>query len=172
MRLTPSLPSRRLKTTNNSAKFEILKPSCLLFSHWRLKGFSSVHIVLKITVTGPENLLFAGASVRLTALKFYRLWQWMGLEEVMPLRTSFSQKVTRDQKQNKTNNSNNNNDNKRSKSRTCFKLPLVSETVFKFSFVFVPDNAQWQASQLTCVARTASWNVVCSYNQRNKITRS
>ena len=30
---------------------------------------------LKVDVIGPENILFAGASVQLSARKFYRLWQ-------------------------------------------------------------------------------------------------
>ena len=40
-----------------------------------MKGFSSEHIALKIDVIGPENMLFAGASVHLSAQKFYRLGQ-------------------------------------------------------------------------------------------------
>ena len=45
--LTPSL-SCHFKTTNTSVKFETLKPFCLLFSHWHVKGFSSKYITLKI----------------------------------------------------------------------------------------------------------------------------
>ena len=30
---------------------------------------------LKVDVIGPENVLFAGASLHLLARKFYRLWQ-------------------------------------------------------------------------------------------------
>ena len=63
MSLTPSLPGCRLKTTRKSAKFETLKPSSA-FSHWHVKGFSSKLTALKADVTGPENVLFAGASVQ------------------------------------------------------------------------------------------------------------
>ena len=33
------------------------------FSHWHLKGLSSKRIALKVDVTGPEHILFAGVSV-------------------------------------------------------------------------------------------------------------
>jgi len=67
-----------LKTTNKSAKFETLNGFCLLLSvsHCHVKGFSSKRIALKADViTGPENVLFAGVSVHLSARKFYRLGQ-------------------------------------------------------------------------------------------------
>ena len=40
-------------------------------------GFSSKHTALSESrwVTGPENILFAGAFVHLSAWKFYRLGQ-------------------------------------------------------------------------------------------------
>ena len=38
-----------------------------------MKGFSSKLIALEVDVIGPEIKLFAGASVRLSARKFYRL---------------------------------------------------------------------------------------------------
>ena len=38
-----------------------------------MKGSPSKLIALKVDVTGPENILFAGASVQLSAQKFYRL---------------------------------------------------------------------------------------------------
>jgi len=38
-----------------------------------VKGFLSKRIALKIDVTGLENVLFAGASVQLSARNFYRL---------------------------------------------------------------------------------------------------
>ena len=38
-----------------------------------MKGFSSKHIALKVDVIGAENVLFACASVYLSAWKFYRL---------------------------------------------------------------------------------------------------
>ena len=38
-----------------------------------MKGSPSKLIALKTDVIGPENVLFAGASVRLLARRFYRL---------------------------------------------------------------------------------------------------
>ena len=61
--------------TNKSAKFETLNCFCLLFLHCHVKGFSLNHIALKVDVIGPENILFAGASMHLSAQKFYRLGQ-------------------------------------------------------------------------------------------------
>ena len=77
---TPSLPWRDLKTTNKRAKFETLKPLYIYIylKHRHVKGFSSKQIALKVDVTGAENILFAGASVHLSARKFYRLGQWRG----------------------------------------------------------------------------------------------
>ena len=40
-----------------------------------MKGFSSKRIALKLDVIGPENILYAGASVHLSAREFYRLGQ-------------------------------------------------------------------------------------------------
>ena len=40
-----------------------------------MKGFSSKRIALKADVIGPENVLFAGASVQLSARKFDSLGQ-------------------------------------------------------------------------------------------------
>ena len=40
-----------------------------------MEGFSSKHIDLKVGVIGAENILFAGVSMHLSALKFYRLGQ-------------------------------------------------------------------------------------------------
>ena len=63
-----------LKMTNKSAKFVTLQPFCfLLFLHWHVKGFWSKCMALKVDVTGPEKVPFAGASVHLSAQKFYRL---------------------------------------------------------------------------------------------------
>ena len=45
---------------------------------WAVKRFSSKRISLKADVIGPENILFAGASVHLSAQKLYRLGQWRG----------------------------------------------------------------------------------------------
>ena len=69
--------------TSKSAKFETLKLFLSSLSHWHVKGFSSKRIILKveaigpenIDAIGPENILFAGASVYLSARKFYRLGQ-------------------------------------------------------------------------------------------------
>ena len=44
-------------------------------SHWHVKGFSPKHIAVKVDAIGPENTLFAGVSVHLSARKFYRLGQ-------------------------------------------------------------------------------------------------
>ena len=65
---------------NDLQKCKIVSPSLFLFSfsHWHVEGFSSKHTALKVDVTGPENLLFAGVSVRLSAHKCYRLGQWRG----------------------------------------------------------------------------------------------
>ena len=51
----------------------------LSFSHWRVKGISSNRIALKIDVTRPESVRFAGASVPHSARIFYRLWAVKGL---------------------------------------------------------------------------------------------
>jgi len=73
--LTPSLPRCHWKTNDKSAKFETLKPFSFLFLHWHVKGFSSERTALKVDVTKRENILFAGASVYLSVLKFNRLGQ-------------------------------------------------------------------------------------------------
>ena len=68
--LTPSLPCH-FKTTTKRAKFETLNCFCLLlFLHWDVKGVSSKHTALKVDVIGPQNILFAGASVHLSARNF------------------------------------------------------------------------------------------------------
>ena len=72
--LTPSLPCH-LKTTNKSATFETFKPYCFLFLHWHVKGFSSKRIALRLDVIGPDDKLFAGASVQLSTRKVCRLGQ-------------------------------------------------------------------------------------------------
>ena len=59
---------------NKSAKFETLKCFCFMFRCF-VKVFSSKHIVLKVDVTGAKNILFACASVHLSARKIDRLWQ-------------------------------------------------------------------------------------------------
>jgi len=45
------------------------------FPHWHVKGFSLQRTALKVDVTGPENILLAGAAMHLSAQKFYRLGQ-------------------------------------------------------------------------------------------------
>ena len=72
--LTPSLPRCHLKTTNESAKSETLKPF-VYFSHRHEKRFSSKRVALTVDVIGPENLRFVGAPVHLSARKLYRLGQ-------------------------------------------------------------------------------------------------
>ena len=92
-KLTPSLPQHHLKTTNKNVKFETIELSVFFFSsfffffffflfflflfflHWHVKGFSSKRLALKVDVIGPENVLFACASVKLSTRKFYRLRQ-------------------------------------------------------------------------------------------------
>ena len=66
-----------LENEQQSAKFETLNDLSLLYSflHWHAKEFLSKCIALKVAVTGPENIQFAGASVHLSAGKFYRLGQ-------------------------------------------------------------------------------------------------
>ena len=55
------------------ANFETLEPFCFPFSHWPVKGLSSKRLALKADVIGPgKNILFAGASVHLSARIFYR----------------------------------------------------------------------------------------------------
>ena len=76
-----TLPWCHLKTTNKGAKFETLKSFSLFFFflHRLLKGFLSKRTALKVDVIGAENILFAGASVHLSARKFYMLGQVKGL---------------------------------------------------------------------------------------------
>ena len=45
------------------------------FSPCHVKEFSSKSIKLEVDVIGLENVLFAGASVHLSARKFYKLGQ-------------------------------------------------------------------------------------------------
>ena len=76
--LTPSLPWCHLKTTNKSAKFEILTSFCCCFALACERLCIKTHGIESRWVTGPENILFAGASVHLSARTFYRLGQWRG----------------------------------------------------------------------------------------------
>ena len=72
--------------TNESANnlkplsLETLNPSCLLFctGMWLFCErilMKKMHSTESRCVTGPENTLFAGASVQLSAQKFYKLGQ-------------------------------------------------------------------------------------------------
>ena len=56
---------------------ENFKPLSLsvFFWHWHVKGLPSKRTALKVIVIGPENILFAAASVHLSAQIFYRLGQ-------------------------------------------------------------------------------------------------
>ena len=74
--LTPSLPWCHLKTTSKSVKFETFVKKIVSFSHWHVKGLLSQCIAFKVAVTGLEDILFAGTSLRLSAWTFYRLGQW------------------------------------------------------------------------------------------------
>ena len=40
-----------------------------------MKRFTSKRIALRVDVIGPENILFAGTYVQLSARKFFRLGQ-------------------------------------------------------------------------------------------------
>ena len=62
-----------MKTTNKRAKFETVTVSVLFFALSRERIFIETHSVQSRCVKGPENILFAGASVYLSAQKFYRL---------------------------------------------------------------------------------------------------
>ena len=76
--LTPSLPSCHLKTTIKSAKSETLKPFWLLSALACERTFIKMYCIESRRIIGPENILFAGVSVGLSAWKFYRLGQWRG----------------------------------------------------------------------------------------------
>ena len=67
------------KTTNKGAKCENPSAFGFSFSHWHVKGFSPKRTALKSrSAKGPENIMCAGASVHLSARRFYRLGQWRG----------------------------------------------------------------------------------------------
>ena len=72
--LQASLPCH-FKTTHKSAKFETLKPLCLLFHTGMRKDFIKMDSSESRCVERPENILSAGASLHLSAWKFYRLGQ-------------------------------------------------------------------------------------------------
>ena len=77
--LTSSLPWCHLKTTDKSAKFKTLKLFVFVFATGLWKVFIKVHsIENRCRAVGPDNILLSGASVHLTARKFYMLWKWRG----------------------------------------------------------------------------------------------
>ena len=78
IRLTPSQPCYQLKTTDKRAKSDTLTHFCLLFALAFKKIFNKTYSIESRCVIGPKNTLFAGASVHLSARKFYRLGQWRG----------------------------------------------------------------------------------------------
>ena len=65
---------------NDSSKCKIWNPLAFLssFSHFRVKGLLSKGIILNVNVIGPDNILFAGASMHVSVRKMYRLGQWRG----------------------------------------------------------------------------------------------
>ena len=65
--------SLKKRPADKCGKSKRIKPFCLLFLHWHVKGFSSNHTARKVEVIGPENTLFAGTSVHLSAQVFYTL---------------------------------------------------------------------------------------------------
>ena len=51
-----------------------------------MKGFSSRLKALKVDVIGPENILFAGESVHLSARNFFTGWGREGVKDVVTQR--------------------------------------------------------------------------------------
>ena len=61
-----------------------LKPLSLFvffFALARERSFIKTYSIESRSLTGTENILFAGASAHLSAHKFYRLGQWRGLTD-------------------------------------------------------------------------------------------
>ena len=78
MTLTPSV---RDVTWKRPLKVRNLKPLnlCVIFFTLACERiFIKTHRIESRCVIGPEHLLFAGASLHLSARKFYRLGQWWG----------------------------------------------------------------------------------------------
>ena len=72
----PFIATTSLEMGSENAKFETLKHFFFFFSlACERKELSSKRIALKLDVTGPENILFAGTSLHLSARKFYTLGQ-------------------------------------------------------------------------------------------------
>ena len=76
--LTPSLPGCHLKTTNTSAKCEILQSFCFLFHTGFGEDFHQNASRWMETLQDQKTDRFWRASVHLSARKFYRLGQWGG----------------------------------------------------------------------------------------------
>ena len=72
----PSLSHLSQHTKYHSYSFLVAFLSS--YSHRYVKGSPSDRIALKVDVTGPENILFAGTSMHLSAQKCYRLGQLSG----------------------------------------------------------------------------------------------
>ena len=76
MRLAPFTAMMSLE--NDHYKCNIGNTEAFLSSFWRwpVKGLSAQRTALKVdSVTGPENILFAGTPLHLSARTFYRLGQ-------------------------------------------------------------------------------------------------
>ena len=77
------MPGGHLKTTSKSSKSETIKPflSSVFFAlaceriSIKKQEKKKKHSIEGRCVIGPENILFAGASVHLSAQTFYRLGQ-------------------------------------------------------------------------------------------------
>ena len=70
----PFTATMSLEMGSENAKFETLKHFFFSLASER-KGLSPKRIALNLDAIGPENILFAGASVHLSARKFYILGQ-------------------------------------------------------------------------------------------------
>ena len=71
--LTPSLLCCHMKTTNKSAKFKPVSLCVFFFALACERIFIKTHSIE--SVKGPENILFVGSSLHLSARKLYRLEQ-------------------------------------------------------------------------------------------------
>ena len=62
-----------MKTTNKRAKFKILKPFVFFFAFARERIFIKTLTVESRYVTGPENILCAGAGVNFSATEILQI---------------------------------------------------------------------------------------------------
>ena len=76
--ITPSLSWYHLKMANKSAKLETLSLFVLFFALACERTVIKAHSIESRCIIGPENILFVGTSVHLSARKSYRLGQWRG----------------------------------------------------------------------------------------------